>query len=336
MTYHLIILLMLAFSLSLLMNYLLIKHSEALTLIDEPNHRSSHTIPTPRGGGLGIIIGFLATGIILFLQTDILSPYLILFTLAAIIAAIGLYDDFGHCPALIRLIIHFLTIAVFLVTTYHLMPLTISSTYYYLGFMIALWAGAWLINLYNFMDGIDGLAGMEAIFVSLAAALSLSLSHQSSIINPLFYILAASAFGFLIWNKPPAKIFMGDAGSGFLGFIFAGFIIYTVYFHQIDLCNWLIWLSIFFVDATYTLLVRLCTRQNIFAAHRSHAFQILSRRYQSHRAVTLLALAYNILWLLPLSLVNLYYPQLNIMMLLLATLPLIFLCWKVRAGLKND
>lgn len=335
---HLLLLILIAISISFITNYLLIQWGHHLALVDEPNHRSSHTFPTARGGGLGILMGFLAAGIVLLLLTSMTYPYAVLLVLSAIIGGLGLYDDFGHCPAIIRLIFHFLVIGIFLITIYHSVTPFLNPILYYLSFIFALFAGVWLINLYNFMDGIDGLAAIETIFVACAAILSLMLTHQNSAITPLLFILAASTIGFLFWNKPPARIFMGDVGSGFLGFIFAGLIIYSVYFHQIHLTSWLLWLSIFWVDSTYTLLVRLVTKQRFFAAHRSHAYQILARQFNSHKKVTLLILAYNLLWLLPLSLIGLYHPYFawNIALLLAATLPPIIICWKVKAGLKND
>jgi Fuc2NAc and GlcNAc transferase len=161
----------------------------------------------------------------------------------------------------------------------------------------------WLLNLYNFMDGIDGIAGVEAVSVSLGAAVLVYLATDSSsavdISLPL--LLAGAVAGFLVWNFPPARIFMGDAGSGFLGITIGILSLHAGALAPPLLWSWLILLGVFVVDATFTLLRRLLRGERVYQAHRSHAYQRAARRCGRHLPVTLAVAAINMFWLLPVA-----------------------------------
>jgi Fuc2NAc and GlcNAc transferase len=147
--------------------------------------------------------------------------------------------------------------------------------------------------------------------------------------------LSASILGFLVFNWPPAKIFMGDAGSNFLGFMLGALALITASTGLINLWGWLILLAIFIGDSTLTLLRRVKQGDKLYEAHRSHAYQILSRRWNSHVPVTLLVLCVNLIWLLPLAWAASVWPAEGILLCLLAYAPLLWFMYQVGAGTTN-
>ncbi len=199
------------------------------------------------------------------------------------------------------------------------------------GYVIAAFYLVWMLNLYNFMDGIDGLASVEAICACVGACLVYWIAgHTSLAIAPL--VLAMAVSGFLAWNFPPAKIFMGDAGSGFLGIVLAVMSLHAAWTNPLFLWAWLILLGVFIVDATFTLIRRLLRGDKVYEAHRSHGYQYASRKYGSHRAVTLAIAAINLLWLVPVAiLVVLQYLD-GVAGLVLAYVPLVLLAFRFHAG----
>lgn len=334
---------LIAFSLAVVLTGLLRRYALASRLLDMPNARSSHNIPTPRGGGLSIVLVFLP-GLPVLSWMGVLAPEAMwaIFGAGASVALIGFLDDHGHIPARWRLLVHFIGAAWGLYWLGGLPLLAFSSSGSGLGVHTVNlgWAGqilgllylVWLLNLYNFMDGIDGLASIEAITVSLGGAL-LYLSGDESIGQwsaPV--LLAMTVAGFLCWNFPPARIFMGDAGSGFLGIMLGLFSIQAAWAVPRFFWSWLILLGVFIVDATWTLIRRFLRGERIYEAHRSHAYQYASRYYGSHKTVSLAIGVINVCWLTPLALwVGL--ADLNAFLgLLLAYLPLMLLAFYFRAG----
>jgi len=192
-------------------------------ILDIPNDRSSHTIPTPRGGGLAFVVVFLI-GLVALWQFDMvdLRLFLALVGGGSIIAGLGWIDDKQGLSARIRLIFHFIAAAwvVFCLDGFSSLNLGFTElNLFWVANVLVVIAIVWMINLYNFMDGIDGIAGTEAITISGAAAIFLWV--QNSGLAAVCLLMIAAVLGFLIWNWPPAKVFMGDVGSGFLGFVFA-------------------------------------------------------------------------------------------------------------------
>jgi Fuc2NAc and GlcNAc transferase len=159
----------------------------------------------------------------------------------------------------------------------------------------------WLLNLYNFMDGIDGIAGMEALTVCLCGAVLyiLCLPEGNDWVVPL--LMAGAVAGFLVWNFPRARIFMGDAGSGFIGIMLGAMSVYAGYVSPELFWAWLILLGAFIVDATVTLVRRGLRGEKVYEAHRSHAYQHAARKAGSHIPVTLAFAGINLLWLFPLA-----------------------------------
>ncbi|VFR55266.1 Undecaprenyl-phosphate N-acetylglucosaminyl 1-phosphate transferase [plant metagenome] len=216
---------------------------------------------------------------------------------------VGFLDDHGHIQARWRLMAHFAAAAWVLAWLGGSPPLALGSISVQLGavgIVLAAFYLVWLLNLYNFMDGIDGLASVEAICVVVGAAVLYTLVGQSAQ-AAVCLLLGSAVAGFLIWNFPPARIFMGDGGSGFLGIMLGALSLQAGWNSTVLLWGWLILLGVFVVDATMTLLRRLLRGDKVYEAHRTHAYQYASRRLKSHKTVTLSVLVINIFWLLPLA-----------------------------------
>jgi Fuc2NAc and GlcNAc transferase len=169
------------------------------------------------------------------------------------------------------------------------------------GWPFAVLGCVWMLNLYNFMDGIDGLASIEAVSSTVIMGLILLAVFDEPDVALLHFALASSVLGFLLFNFPPAKIFMGDAGSGFLGIITFALLLVTSQISETLFWSWLIILGVFIVDATYTLIRRLFRGEKPHEAHRSHAYQFAARKYGSHRIVSIAVLLLNVFWLGPLA-----------------------------------
>ncbi|MCF5725129.1 MraY family glycosyltransferase [Pseudomonas syringae] len=305
------------------------------SLIDIPNARSSHSVPTPRGGGVAIVLGFLIALPVLALMGAInMSATWALLGAGLSIAVLGFLDDHGHIAARWRLLGHFGGSIWALYWLGGLPSITLFGFNVELGMVghiLAAFYLVWMLNLYNFMDGIDGIASIEAICTCLSACLLYWLAgFDGLIVLPL--VLAAAVVGFLYWNFPPARIFMGDAGSGFLGVILGLLSLQAAWASPTMLWAWLILLGVFIVDATFTLIRRLVRGDKVYEAHRSHAYQFAARRFGKHLPVTLAVTAINLLWLLPVALCVVLLGLDGTFGLILAYLPLIALAIKFNAG----
>ncbi|AVX90390.1 MULTISPECIES: MraY family glycosyltransferase [Pseudomonas] len=329
-------LLLAVFVASLVLTYALRNYALANSLIDIPNTRSSHTIPTPRGGGVAIVVAFLiALPVSHYLQLIDLPTLIGLSGAGALVAVLGFADDHGHIAARWRLVGHFAAAG------WALYWLDGGGGISLFGYLIDLkWLSSilfavylvWMLNLYNFMDGIDGLASVEAISVCLSACLVYWMAgHQDLSWMPL--LMAGSVAGFLCWNFPPARIFMGDAGSGFLGLIIGLLAIIAGRNTPDLLWCWLILLGVFIVDATWTLLRRLVRGEKIYEAHRSHAYQYASRHYGNHKTVVYAVLAINLLWLTPVAILTGIGLISGLLAVFIAYIPLVLLACKYKAGL---
>ena len=279
--------------------------SMRLTLLDIPNERSSHSAPTPRGGGLAIVatssIGFAVAALLGILDTG-LALALLVGGLA--VAIVGFLDDRRGLPASVRLAVH----AGAAVLALHLLGgtplLQVGSNVVELDgvwYPVSVLGVLWTLNLFNFMDGIDGIAASEAVFVSLAGGVLGLFIGISSGIAVAASVLAGCCIGFLMWNWPPARIFMGDVGSGYLGFVIAVLAIASAVEHPVMVPVWLVLGALFFVDATVTLMRRLARGERVYEAHRLHAYQWLARRWGSHARVTMCFVFANLIIILPLA-----------------------------------
>ena len=273
-------------------------------LFDIPNDRSSHLAPKPKGGGVSIVSALILTIFVLFfyklIDTDISMS---LITGLSIISMVGLIDDFKNLPIVIRIIAYVVGAALSLYFIGRLSYLEINNYSFnlnYFGYILSILFVVWLINLYNFMDGTDGFAAIQTICVSLFCGLILYFSGHIPLAIIMFCTLS-STIGFLYWNWAPAKIFMGDVGSCSLGFLFGLFAIYTEKKGIISIGVWLILLTPFIVDATFTLLKRMINREKWYEAHNSHAYQKLYQLGISHSKLAIGLLVMNILLFWPLA-----------------------------------
>lgn len=267
---------------------LVLRHALRVSLLDVPTHRSSHSEPTPRGGGLPVAVLWVV-GVPAAAAADVLDwrPALALACGGALIAAVGWIDDHGDLAYWVRLTSHLLA-AVWTVAALGGITETVIGPFtLHLGLTgsaLAVLGLVWMTNLYNFMDGIDGIAGVEALTVGLAVAALLAAGGAGRLaLIPL--LLAAAAAGFLFWNWPPARIFMGDVGSGLLGFAFGAIALAGDRLHGVPLAVTLLPLGVFILDATITLVARLARGERVYEAHRSHLYQRLLQAGWSARRI---------------------------------------------------
>ncbi len=257
----------------------LIEQKFGRQLLDIPNARSSHSQPTPRGGGLGFIVAFAIATLIYAVQQNTFNETAWWWTVLSPLVIVGIYDDRWNLPLTWRYLIQLFTasIAVFHFDSFPQPWLNVFGDFgQVLAIIFTIIGMTAIINFYNFMDGLDGLvAGVAAIQISFLALYT----HQS-----MLWLLVTAIGGFLYWNWAPAKIFMGDAGSTFLGAVIA-----IALLNQPDQLtdSWsalMITLPII-TDAIYTLICRLIKRENIFQAHRSHLYQRLQQSGLTHGIV---------------------------------------------------
>ena len=313
--------------------------AEALRLVQAPNHRSSHVLPTPNGGGLGIVVAGSFAGIALVLLFGWTLGWFVL-GLSALLAAVGLRDDIQHLPARVRFGVQLAVCAGLLFWLGDLPKFTFSTGLEFeLGGLalsgLLLLAGVWWINLFNFMDGIDGIAGARAVFMLLGGAVLSAWVNADVMSSPVWMLMlcvVAATVGFLLLNWPPAKIFMGDVGSTWLAFMIFALALLSVQAGWLSYATWLVLAAVFVTDATVTLLTRLLRGERWYEAHRNHAYQKLARRWGGHRPVTLRAVAVNMLWLAPLAGACTAWPQWAFGWALLAYAPLVVGAVALGAG----
>jgi Fuc2NAc and GlcNAc transferase len=266
-------------------------------LLDVPNHRSSHSVATPRGGGLAIATVTLL-GAALISVRGLLPARLAIAIVGggALIAAIGWLADGGGVWASSRALTHVVAAVWAVLWLGGLPALNLGGETVSLGWLggaLAVAGIVWATNLYNFMDGIDGLAGGEATMVGAFAGALLLVEGRSDLACAA-WIVAAASVGFLAWNWPPAKLFMGDVGSGLLGFLFATLAVASENAGALPLLAWVILTAAFVVDATITLVRRVIRGERWYAAHRSHAYQRAVQAGRSHARVTSSVLLLNV------------------------------------------
>lgn len=311
-----------------------------LGFIDVPNersHHSIHTVPCPRGGGLSFVITFVF-GALILLAADILPVHLVkpLLTGGLMVSAIGFLDDRKGLSASYRLMIHF--VAAFL-TCYWLTEGFQNDMHF--SFMTALPAWLqisysvlfimWMVNLYNFMDGVDGMAGTQAVVVALCSA-GLCLWQHNFELALLYGLIFCGVSGFLYFNWSPARIFMGDGGAYFLGFLFACMGLMNKMFYGQSLIALMILMGTFIADATYTLLRRIARGEKLYVGHNKHAFQRAVQRGWSHSRVVMIYNLITLFWLAPWAVMAVLYPDLSIAFLMISYSPLLVGMLYLRAG----
>jgi Fuc2NAc and GlcNAc transferase len=290
--------LLIAFLAASVLTGLVRRYSLRRRLVDVPNQRSSHAAPTPRGGGLAIVLVCLAA-LVSLAVAGALEVRLAASTAgpAAVVATAGWLDDHGHVPALWRLVVQFAAATATVLLLGGFEALKLGTYVVHLGVagdLLAILGLVWLTNLFNFMDGIDGIAAVETVVVAGAGGILLLSSGAAGLGSAALFTSAAAA-GFLLWNWPPARIFMGDVGSGFLGFLLGALALASDRADALPVYVWALLLAVFLFDATVTVLRRL-GREPLHEAHRRHAYQRAVSAGLSHRAVTLSVLAFNLVF----------------------------------------
>ncbi|KRE87184.1 glycosyl transferase family 4 [Rhodanobacter sp. Soil772] len=265
-------------------------------MLDQPGQRRSHRLPTPRGGGIGIVVAMLVclpgvlSGLPAAWPTSVIAG---LFAALLLVALAGWWDDHRSLPVLPRLAVQLLAVGLF-----SLSLLATGLSWWWLPLLLI--GGAWSINLHNFMDGIDGLLAQQAIFVGAGLALLAWAAAQPTLAMAAA-VLAASALGFWWFNRPPARIFMGDVGSGSIGLLIFAFSAMLWRVEHALLWPALILSSTFVVDASLTLLTRMWRGRRWYTAHREHLYQWLVRRGGTHARTGAAYLGWNLLIAAPLA-----------------------------------
>jgi Fuc2NAc and GlcNAc transferase len=281
------------------------RHALNNAILDIPNSRSSHLVPTPRGGGLAIVVTFLPCVAALYFLRMLDLPIAAALGLGGgSIAVVGYLDDRKALSATIRFAVHMgasIGVVILLGGLAGSSLRAIGLQGIFAGSVIAVLSLGWMTNLFNFMDGIDGIAASETVFIATAGAWLSWRAGADLGLAIAMLALSGATVGFLIWNWPPARIFMGDVGSGFLGFILAALGLAASRSGVTPIEVWVILGGVFLVDSSATLLRRIVRGDRWLEAHRTHAYQHLARRWHGHLPVTAVILAVNVLWLLPLA-----------------------------------
>jgi Fuc2NAc and GlcNAc transferase len=303
-------------------------------IIAKQNARTLHDRVVARGGGIVFATTFFLAVIVAWLLGELPRAVMLCFGPGAIGAAVaGFIDDVHDVSPMKKLLIQ-IGLAIWIATTFitvlYAPALRGVPAPWLLAVAFTLLFPVWLINVYNFIDGIDGLAATGAVIICVAAALVLSMSGGDSMFISLFALLAAVTVGFLHVNLPPARVFMGDAGSIFLGYCFSALILATMISAQITPWTWLCILGYFFADTTATGLWRLVHVKKWYREHRSHAYQNLARIHGSHARVTYGVALYQILWGLPLAVWSATHREWGIVAAALALAPAML--WSIRYG----
>ena len=322
------------FLISFVLTGLLRVYALQRNIIDIPNGRSSHSLPTPRGGGVAIVITF-SIGLAFTGFTEILNSEFTLLLLISglLVALVGWYDDHGHVKARWRLLTHFVSAGLVVYACGGLPELTFFGSNINLGWVghfLIIITMVWILNLYNFMDGINGLAaGQAVISASMMGCILFFVFSQNDFAN-LHWLMAVCAFGFFVWNFPVARIFMGDAGSGFVGLMLGALLLRSSHIDGSLFWAWLILLGVFIVDASFTLCFRVFEKKKFYEAHSDHVYQKMARRAKSHVKVSSAVFVMIIFWLSPIAVMVAIHKIDGLLALLISYLPLIIIFYWVR------
>ena len=337
-----------------------IRYGPRFGLLDTPVARSAHVAPKPLGGGAALAAPYFLC-VIWFVASAAISESALAYLGCLFIVVLGFSDDRWQLSSKVRLPVQFIVslgavqaigvdsvdFGLFSLSE----PLTLT--------LLAVLSLVWLCNLTNFMDGIDGIAASQLLVTSLScvvllvgleaelggwlgdglgAGLKAGLGAAAGelgghdVVMTLAVVLAASAAGFLLWNWSPASLFMGDAGSGFIGFALGLLALESLVTQRMSVWSWVLLLGVFIADTAVTLLVRIIRGERWYEGHSQHAYQILSRRLNSHPRVVGGVILINICWLLPLAWVAGILPHYGVLFATIGLAPLLLGCYRLGAG----
>ena len=321
-----------------------IRYGPRLGLLDTPVARSAHLAPKPLGGGAALAAPYFLC-VIWFVASAAISESVLAYLGCLFIVVLGFSDDRWQLSSKVRLPVQFI------VSVVAVRAIGVDSVDF--GFfslseplvltLLAVLSLVWLCNLANFMDGIDGIAASQLLVTSLSCVVLLLWLEGGvnaapdelgghDVVLTLSVVLAASAAGFLLWNWSPASLFMGDAGSGFIGFALGLLALESLVTQRMSVWSWVLLLGVFIADTAVTLLVRILRGERWYEGHSQHAYQILSRHLKSQSRVVEGVICINIFWLLPLAWVAGIFPHYGVLFVTIGLAPLLFGCYRLGAG----
>ena len=306
-------------------------------IVANPNFRNLHASPLPVGGGIVFSFVFVFSLFFIWWLNQISDDLFWVLGVGGCVAALfGFLDDLKDIRASWKLAVHLLLSGWALFWLGGGPLLSIGWIPVLVAIPVTALFLVWMVNAYNFMDGIDGMAVSGAVFVSGAITLVMLLTNSKSefIIVPVLLLTTTSSF--IVFNWPPASIFMGDSGSVFLGYIFGSLILVTAMSGEISIWTWLVVFGYFFADTTVTQIMRVILVKKWYRAHRSHAYQNLARITGSHLKVTGGVVLYNVVWILPLTLWSAMKPETAILAVILSITPGLIFSFKYGPMLSSS
>ena len=282
----------------------LVRRFHEAGVVDQVGERSSHTQPTPRGGGAGFVLAATVGWMIAVVLVPGIDRVRLggIMVAAVMIATIGFLDDLRGVSALWRLLVHLAAAALGLWSASASSLLPDAPMPQAVGFAVLVVGVAWFVNAFNFMDGTDAFAASHGLAVSALIVALLCIGGSADPTSlAIATSLGAALLGFLPWNWPKARIFMGDVGSGWMGFVVALLLVSVCSTRPAVASAGLALLAPFMMDPTVCLVRRALRGERIWQAHRSHAFQNLSRRVGSHSRLLALWWGIGLLAYLPLA-----------------------------------
>lgn len=320
-----------AFGLALIASYAYLRWAMVHGPLAVPNHRSLHQRPVPKGGGVGLALAAVACFAILAILGDLewRTRNLFLFGGFAVTLA-GVADDRLDIPPRFRLVAQLASIAWICLWLGEVPPLYFGATSIQLGLpglVLLVAASTWFFNLYNFVDGTDGMAGSATAFIGGTMSVVMIVAKQYDL-AAILAIVAAASLAFLCFNWPPARMFMGEAGTSFISYTFVAVILVSLSRQAVSLWVWLIVFAFYFSDTTTTTMIRAFTVPHFYRGHRSHAYQNLARRWDSHLRILALVLAIDLLWVAPGVAIAIYYPDAAALATVVVYAPLVLFALK--------
>jgi Fuc2NAc and GlcNAc transferase len=314
--------LIMLFFVSFLGTYLYRKVAISRNILANLNFRTLHINPVPAGGGIVFSMVFVLGLFYHWLLNQSSNNLLLVLAVGGGAAALfGFLDDLKDIRAMKKFAVQFLLSGWTLFWLDGGPLLFIDWIPSLVSIPVTMLFLVWMMNGYNFIDGIDGMAISGAVFVSGTMIWVLLWTHPESQFIMVMALLLASSSAFLLFNWPPASIFMGDAGSAFLGYLFGPLILVTVMVGDVTIWTWLVVFGYFFADIVVTQIMRVILVKKWYLAHRSHAYQNLARITGSHIKVTGGVVLYNLIWVLPLTLWSALSPEIALYAVVLAVLP---------------